>query len=53
MTLPLDLGSAERMSDALGRVSQVKRVPVALARRYGLHDEALAASFERRGKSIE
>ncbi len=48
VTLPLDLGSAERMSDALGRVSQVKRVPVALARRYGLHDEDLAASFERR-----
>ena len=46
VTLPLDLGSAERMSDALGRVSQVKRVPVALARRYGLHDEDLAASFE-------
>ena len=48
VTLPLDLGSAERMSDALGRVSQVKRVPVALARRYGLHDEDLAASFEHR-----
>ena len=46
VTLPLDLGSAERMSDALGRVSQVKRVPVALARRYGLHDEDLVASFE-------
>jgi len=48
VTLPLDLGSAERMSDALGRVSQVKRVPVALARRYGLHDEDLVASFEHR-----
>ena len=46
VTLPLDLGSAERMSDALGRVSQVKRVPIALARRYGLHDEDLVASFE-------
>ena len=48
VTLPLDLASAERMSEALGRVSQVKRVPVALARRYGLHDEDLIASFEHR-----
>ncbi|CAG0975462.1 hypothetical protein BURK1_01456 [Burkholderiales bacterium] len=48
VTLPLDLASAERMSDALARVSQVKRVPVALARRYGLHDEDLVAPHERR-----
>src|SRR6187397_2714264 len=48
VSLPLDLASAERMSDALSRVSQVKRVPVALARRYGLHDEDLIASFEHR-----
>ncbi len=48
VTLPLDLASAERMSDALVRVSQVKRVPVALARRYGLHDEDLVASFDHR-----
>jgi hypothetical protein len=51
VTLPLDLASAERMSDALGRVSQVKRVPVALARRYGLHDEDLVASFEHRDEA--
>jgi replication fork clamp-binding protein CrfC len=39
MTLPLDLSSAERMSEALSRVSQVKRVPVELARRFGLYDD--------------
>src|SRR5881398_2718332 len=31
VTFPLDLASGERMSEALARVSQVKRVPVALA----------------------
>ena len=46
VSLPLDLASAERMADALVRVSQVKRVPLALARRYGLHDEDLVASFQ-------
>ena len=35
-TIPLDLSSAERVSDALAHVSQVKRVPTALARKYGL-----------------
>ena len=44
VTLPLDLGSTERMADALGRVSQVKRVPAELARRYGLHDEERVAA---------
>ncbi|MDH5287419.1 MAG: dynamin family protein [Betaproteobacteria bacterium] len=39
VTLQLDLASAERMADALARVSQVKRVPVELARRYGLTDD--------------
>ncbi|HEX4884763.1 MAG TPA: dynamin family protein [Casimicrobiaceae bacterium] len=39
VTLQLDLASAERMADALSRVSQVKRVPLALARRYGLTDD--------------
>ncbi|MBE7523130.1 MAG: dynamin family protein [Burkholderiales bacterium] len=48
VTLPLDLSSADKMSDALVRVAQVKRVPLDLARRYGLHDDDLAASFERR-----
>ena len=39
VTLPLDLASAERMAEALSRVSQVKRVPLALARRYGLTED--------------
>ncbi len=38
-TLPLDLSSAERMSDVLSRVSQVKHVPAELARRYGFPDD--------------
>ena len=47
LTLPLDLSSAERMTEALARVSQVKRVPVALARKYGLYDdEDILASLE-------
>jgi hypothetical protein len=47
LTLPLDLSSAERMSEALSRVSQVKRVPVTLARKYGLYDdEDILASME-------
>src|SRR5499425_3421056 len=39
VTLPLDLSSADKMSEALSRVSQVKRVPVALARKYGLYED--------------
>jgi hypothetical protein len=39
VTIPLDLASAEKMSEALGRVSQVKRVPAALARKYGLYED--------------
>ncbi len=40
VTLALDLSSAERMGEALSSVSQVKRVPLALARKYGLYDDA-------------
>jgi Dynamin family len=39
VTIPLELSSAEKMGEALGRVSQVKRVPIALARKYGLYDD--------------
>jgi hypothetical protein len=39
VNFPLDLGAADRMAEALARVSQVKRVPVALARKYGLFTE--------------
>ena len=47
VTFPLDLSSADKMSEALSRVSQVKRVPIELARKYGLYgpgeDDMLAA----------
>ena len=47
VTFALDLASAEKMGEALSRVSQVKRVPVELARKYGLYgdgeDDILAA----------
>jgi hypothetical protein len=47
VTFALDLSSAEKMGEALSRVSQVKRVPVELARKYGLYgageDDILAA----------
>ncbi len=38
ITLPLDLASADRMGEALGRVAEVKQVPVAVAESYGLYD---------------
>ena len=37
--LPLDLARRDKMGEALSRVSQVKRVPVELARKYGLYGE--------------
>ena len=40
VTLALDLSSAERMSHVLSQVSQTKRIPVVLARKYGLYDDA-------------
>jgi hypothetical protein len=39
VSFPLDLASPERMSAALAQVSQIKTVPVAEARRYGLADD--------------
>ena len=50
VTFPLDLGAADRMAEALARVSQVKRVPIALARKYGLfsdQDEDILAALEK------
>src|SRR5437867_3549791 len=38
VTLPLDLSSADKMTEVLSQVSQTKRVPIALALSYGLHD---------------
>jgi hypothetical protein len=47
VTFPLDLANAEKMGEVLSRVSQVKRVAVDLARKYGLfgdgEDNILAA----------
>jgi hypothetical protein len=37
VTHPLDLSSPTKMHEALSCVSQVKRVPAALARKFGLH----------------
>ena len=39
VTFPLDLAAADRMSNELARIAQVKRVPAALARALGLHDD--------------
>ena len=39
VTLALDLSSADKMSQVLSQVSQTKHVPIALARKYGLHDD--------------
>lgn len=51
VTIPLDLSNADRMSEALSRVSQVKRVPVALARKYGLYeDEDFLSALESEGE---
>jgi Dynamin family len=51
VTIPLDLSSADRMSEVLLRVSQVKRVPVALARRYGLYeDDDFLSALEAEGE---
>jgi hypothetical protein len=50
VTFPLGRGEVERMAEALARVSQVKRVPIALARKYGLfseRDEDILSALER------
>ncbi len=39
VTLPLDMSSADKMTEVLSQVSQIKRVPVALARKYGLYED--------------
>jgi hypothetical protein len=50
VTFPLDLGASERMAESLARVSQVKRVPIALARKYGLfsdRDEDILSALDK------
>ncbi len=39
VTFGLDLSSADKMSEVLSQVSQTKRVPIILARKYGLYEE--------------
>src|SRR6266567_2011201 len=39
VTFGLDLSSADKMSEVLSQVSQTKRVPIILARKYGLQEE--------------
>src|ERR1700686_5899871 len=39
VTLALDLSSADKMSEVLSQVSQTKRVPIVLGRKYGLYDD--------------
>ena len=39
VTLALDLSSADKMSQVLSQVSQTKRVPIALARKYALFED--------------
>jgi hypothetical protein len=39
VTLALDLSSPDKMSQVLSQVSQTKRIPIALARKYGLYDD--------------
>jgi hypothetical protein len=39
VTLALDLSSPDKMSQVLSQVSQTKRVPIALARKYGLYED--------------
>ncbi len=57
VTFPLDLGNAEKMGEVLGRVSQVKRVPVDLARKYGLfgdgEEDMLAALEDDEHNSVD
>src|SRR5205823_11261646 len=47
MTLDLDLASADKMREALSRVSYTKQVPVSLARHYGLHDDGRSSASRR------
>ena len=55
VTLSLDMSSADKMSEVLSQVSQTKRVPVALARKYGLYDDGdvLAHSADVDDKAVD
>src|SRR4029077_16409100 len=53
VTFPLDLAAAGRMSETLSKVSQMKRVPLVLARALGLHDDAERATLPAPGGDAE
>ncbi|HKE41842.1 MAG TPA: dynamin family protein [Casimicrobiaceae bacterium] len=55
VTLALDLSSADKMSEVLSQVSHTKRVPVALARKYGLYDDGdmLATESAAEGRVVD
>ena len=53
VTFPLDLSDAGKMSEVLARVSEVKRVSVALARALGLEDDEEPGSAGRLGANAE
>ncbi|MEO8738641.1 MAG: dynamin family protein [Casimicrobiaceae bacterium] len=55
VTMPLDMSSADKMSEVLSQVSQTKRVPVALARKYGLYDDGdvLSQSADVDDKAVD
>jgi hypothetical protein len=48
-TFPLDLADARQLGAALARVSEVKEVPIALARALGLDDDASGSARETGG----
>jgi hypothetical protein len=50
ITFPLDLSAAEKLTETLAKVSEVKRVPAALARALGLHEEAAPTGSRRPGR---
>ncbi len=55
VTMSLDMSSADKMSEVLSQVSQTKRVPIALARKYGLYDDGdvLAHSADVDDKAVD
>jgi CII-binding regulator of phage lambda lysogenization HflD len=53
VTIPLDLALAGQIADALQSVSQVKRVPTAVAARYGLAGSGAEAAEAAEPASIE
>jgi predicted GTPase len=50
ITFPLDLSAADKLAETLAKVSEVKRVPAALARALGLHEEAEPVGPRRSGR---